>query len=67
VGKGGGVEAMKNISTISICSLQFSRETGSSIIISVAKGPKILPQNTKEVEKNCVGPEKSEAELLADL
>jgi hypothetical protein len=34
---------------------------------SVAKGPKFRPQNTKGAEKNCMGPGKSGAELLADL
>jgi hypothetical protein len=34
---------------------------------SVAKGPKFRPKNTKWAEKNCVGPGKSGAELLADL
>jgi anthranilate/para-aminobenzoate synthase component II len=34
---------------------------------SVAKGPKFRPQTTKGVEKNCVGPGKSAAELLANL
>jgi hypothetical protein len=33
---------------------------------SVAKGPK-LRQSSKRAEKNCVGPEKSGAELLPNL
>jgi hypothetical protein len=37
------------------------------VFTSVAKGPKFRPQNTKGAEKNCVGPGKSGAELLADL
>jgi hypothetical protein len=34
---------------------------------SVAKGPKFRPQNTKGAEKNCVGPGRFGAEVLADL
>jgi hypothetical protein len=33
----------------------------------VAKGPKFRRQNTKVTEKNCKGPGKSRAELLAEL
>jgi hypothetical protein len=35
--------------------------------VSVAKGPKFRPQNTKGAEKNSMGPEKSGAEFSADL
>jgi hypothetical protein len=35
--------------------------------ISVAKGPKFRPQNTKGAEKSSEGPERSGAELLSDL
>jgi hypothetical protein len=34
---------------------------------SVAKGQKFRPQNIKGAEKNCMGPGKSSAELLAEL
>jgi hypothetical protein len=41
--------------------IKFAIET------SVAKGPKFWPQNTKGAEKNCIGPGKFGAEVLADV
>jgi hypothetical protein len=41
--------------------------TEEAVYYSVAKGTKFRPQNTKWAEKNCVGPGKFGAELLADL
>jgi hypothetical protein len=37
------------------------------IFISVAKGPKFRPKNTKGSENNCKGPGKSGTVLMADL
>jgi hypothetical protein len=53
---------MDELSVIDTACIRYFRLT-----YSVAKGPKFRPQNTKGAEKNCVGPGKFGAEVLADL
>jgi hypothetical protein len=57
-------------STIYVWFLSVQRESilyvMDTISISVAKGPKFRPKTTIGAEKNCVGPGKSAAELLAN-